>query len=214
MSNLTLAILLVLVAISAAGACWALIRSRGPENRARRLRERFGPEYDAVVQTSGRDRAHELLEARVRRVERFSLRRLSPVETRTLAEAWRQIEERFVDSPTIAAVTARDLVDRAARALGYPAASPEQREADLSVHHASIVEHHRAARALEADAPADDVAEGTEELRQALVHYRSVFDELVERKPRDTREPSVDEARWRRRRASSPVEARGAISTR
>lgn len=149
--------------------------------RARRhhaeLRSKFGPEYDRAVEEFGPDRADRELASRERRVEKFQARELSAADRARFLESWSSIQRNFVDDPGIAVSAANELINQVMRALGYPAEHFEQRVADLSVEHAAVVQHYRAAKAL-ADANRDGQV-NTEELRQAVVHYRFLFADLL-----------------------------------
>jgi FtsZ-interacting cell division protein ZipA len=169
-----LALAIVAAASVAVVALWR--KSRGKRGQA--LRERFGPEYDRLVTEYGDpQRAERELEGRTRRVRKLPIKELSGAEQTSFAEAWRHTQERFVDTPSVAVRSAHDLVQQVMRARGYPVDDFEQRVADLSVDHATVVQHYRAAHALH-----DKNRQGqgdTEELRQAMVHYRALFGELL-----------------------------------
>lgn len=169
---LTLAV--VVVAALAAATLWR----KGRTARRRQLRERFGPEYELLVAQYGDSaRAEAELESRARRVRKLSIKELPAGEREAFARAWKETQEHFVDTPSIAVRSAHELVERVMRARGYPVDDFEQRFADLSVDHASVVQHYRAAHALhEAN---QQGREDTEELRQAMVHYRALFAELL-----------------------------------
>lgn len=169
-----LALAIVALASVAAVALWR--KSRG--KRGQMLRERFGPEYDRLVTEYGDPRrAERELEDRTRRVRKLPLKELSAGERSSFAEAWRHTQERFVDTPSVAVRSAHDLVQQVMRARGYPVDDFEQRVADLSVDHATVVQHYRAAHTLHEK---NRQGQGnTEELRQAMVHYRALFGELL-----------------------------------
>ena len=166
--------LLVLLAVVVAGV--AAMRSR----RSRQLQEGFGPEYDRVVEDTGdRREAERELRERKERIEELDIRPL-PEEARTrYAEEWRRVQARFVDEPEAAVVEADALVQRVMADRGYPVADDfERRAADVSVDHPDVVESFREGHRL-----VEDHRNGTgdtESLRQAMVHYRSLFDELLE----------------------------------
>jgi hypothetical protein len=146
--------------------------------RRAQLQQRFGPEYDrAAHELGGARRADHELAARARRVEKLSLRELSNVERSRFAGAWTAVQAKFVDDPAIAVAEGNELINQVMRARGYPTEDFEQRAADLSVDHAAVVQHYRAARAI-SDANRGGRA-GTEDLRQALVHYRVLFGDLL-----------------------------------
>jgi hypothetical protein len=147
--------------------------------RSRHLKEQFGPEYDrAVMQRGDRTKAELELINREKRVQRFSIKPLLPAARERFAEEWSSVQRRFVDDPAIAVTGADSLVNRVMAARGYPMADFEQRAADVSVSYPAVVENYRAARGIV-------VRDGrgvatTEELRQAMVHYRILFDELLD----------------------------------
>ena len=153
------------------------------------LREGFGPEYDRVVHERGDQRAGEA-ELRERRERRrsYDIRPLEAGERESYAERWQATQRRFVDQPASALGEADGLVGEVMSARGYPVEDFEQQAADVSVDHPRVVEHYRAAHAI-SQANADQSA-STEDLRQAMVHYRALFDELSERaraRPRTSR---------------------------
>ena len=117
------------------------------------------------------------LDARAKRVSKLNIKELSDSERKSFSEAWHHTQERFVDTPLIAVRSAHDLVQEVMRTRGYPVDDFEQRVADLSVEHASVVEHYRAAHALHETNRQGQV--NTEELRQAMVHYRALFADLL-----------------------------------
>jgi hypothetical protein len=147
--------------------------------RSQQLREGFGPEYDRTVAEHGDRRAaeSELVERRERR-ERFDVQELAPAARERYAERWRTTQRRFVDEPASAVAEADELVKAVMRDRGYPVEDDfERRAADISVDHPVVVEHYRAAHAISTDSARGDA--GTEELRQAMVHFRALFAELV-----------------------------------
>lgn len=154
--------------------------------RRAQLQERFGPEYDRAAYELGSPRkAEQELSARARRVEKLSLRELSGGERTRFATEWTAVQAQFVDDPSIAVRSANDLINLVMRARGYPMEGFEQRAADLSVDHAAVIQHYRAARAI-SDANHGGRA-STEDLRQAMVHYRILFGDLLENKTADAR---------------------------
>ena len=147
--------------------------------RSRQLQEGFGPEYDRVVEESGdrREAERELLD-RKERIEELDVRPL-PEELRTrYAEEWRLVQARFVDEPVSAVHEADALVQRVMADRGYPVADDfERRAADMSVDHPDVVENFREGHRLVAENRDGDG--DTEALRRAMVHFRSLFDELL-----------------------------------
>ena len=166
--------LVVAAAIVLAGAqVWR--NARGKRERA--LRERFGPEYDRLAEEyHDPRRVQKELEARTARVKSLPIRELGEPEHRRFSAAWQETQQRFVDTPGAAVRSAHELVQQVMRARGYPVEDFEQRIADLSVDHPAVVQHYRAAHMLhEANRKEAD----TEQLRQAIVHYRALFGELL-----------------------------------
>jgi hypothetical protein len=149
----------------------------GLKRRNERLRERFGPEYDLAVEQYGQARAIRTLEARERRVSKLPLRSLAPPERASFAQSWLLVQQEFVDAPHQAVRNAHELVQRTMHARGYPVDDFDQCVADLSVDYGDIVQHYRAAHALDQAHRAGRAS--TEDLRQALVHYRVLFEELL-----------------------------------
>lgn len=148
--------------------------------RHARLRSKFGPEYDRVVEEYGNPKlAERALRKRERRVKALHLRRLSERTRAGLSAEWQRVELAFIDDPAAAIIRADELVKAAMAARGYEPEPFDDRVADLSVEHADVVQHYRAARALTQNMR--DGGKDTEELRQALVHYRTLFSALVER---------------------------------
>lgn len=167
---------LVIVAILVVVGLALAMRRR----RSEQLKRRFGPEYDrAVLQQNGDSRRAEAsLADREKRVEGFSLRPLSAVDREAYAMEWAAVQRRFVDDPTAAVGTADRLVGRVMIDRGYPMTDFEQRAADLSVSYPTVVQNYRAAHDIVVR-QGDDKA-NTEDLRRAMVHYRSLFDELLQ----------------------------------
>jgi hypothetical protein len=148
--------------------------------RSEQLKQRFGPEYDRTVsqQQGVARRAEAALAERGRRVEAFPLRALSPIDREGYAMEWATVQRRFVDDPAAAVGTADRLVGRVMIDRGYPMTDFEQRAADISVSYPTVVQNYRAGHSIVAR-QADGQAT-TEELRQAMIHYRILFDELLQ----------------------------------
>jgi|HubBroStandDraft_4_1064222.scaffolds.fasta_scaffold167949_1 hypothetical protein len=157
-------------------AAWFFIRKR---NQSARLQERFGPEYDRTVgELGGRGKAESELKAREKRIENLTIAPLAPADATRFSEAWKALQGRFVDNPKGVVVQADQLVRELMLKRGYPMGDFERRAADISVDHPTVVEHYRAAQAI---AVRDERGEAdTEELRKAVVHYRVLFDEMLE----------------------------------
>jgi hypothetical protein len=175
------AMLWTLVAlIAAAAVIVTVIASRHRARlRSAELHRRFGPEYDRAVEELGSPmKAERELAARTRRVEKLHFHELNSADRARYATTWRGIQEQFVDDPAGAVAGANGLIKDVMRARGYPIDDFDQRVADLSVDHASVVQHYRAARALAQASQEGQVR--TEELRQAFVHYRALFADLLQ----------------------------------
>ncbi len=143
------------------------------------LRERFGPEYERAVGEYGSEaRAEHELAKRARRVEKFHFRDLTAAERTRFDAAWSALQAQFVDDPVRATAGANQLITEVMRARGYPIEDFDTRAADLSVDHPAVVQHYRAARAL-AQSSGNGMG-STEDLRQAIVHYRALFAELLQ----------------------------------
>jgi FtsZ-interacting cell division protein ZipA len=176
MSQSTLLIVIVAIAVVAlAVVAWGLFQRA----RTQRLRGRFGPEYERTVRQIGdRRKAEEELEARKKRVEKLTLRTLTPEEHTRFQREWKAAQTRFVDDPKGAVADANRLVKELMQARGYPMADFEQRAADISVDHPRVVSNYRSAREIAERSAAGKAS--TEDLRQAVIHYRALFEELLE----------------------------------
>jgi hypothetical protein len=181
----------------------------GRQRRSRKLQETFGPEYDRTVEQAGDRRAAEAeLQERAERRQGFDIVPLEPEARARYLEAWRNTQAQFVDEPAEATREADRLITSVMRDRGYPVDDFEQRAADISVDHPQVVDDYRAAHAI---ADANDRSEAsTEELRQALVHYRSLFEELLEdRQPdRSTTEEPLEDRQPDRSTTEEPLEGR------
>ncbi|HEY6958174.1 MAG TPA: hypothetical protein VI814_05075 [Candidatus Limnocylindria bacterium] len=161
-------------------AFWMVSQQR----RRTHLREQFGPEYERVVSQEGdQGRAERVLSQREERVKKLDIRQLPAAAREDFIARWRQVQARFVDDPRGAVGDADALIGDAMKARGYPVGDFEQRAADISVEHPDVVTDYRAAHrvALQREA-------STEELRRAMVHYRSLFDDVVGRNERGARD--------------------------
>jgi hypothetical protein len=164
-----IAVLAVLVAI------WLFMQMR----RTQHLQHEFGPEYERTVYESGGRRAAESeLRDREKRVAKLHIRQLSSEERSRFAAQWQQTQARFVDDPEGTIDDADRLVGAVMQARGYPVGDFEQRAADISVDHPQVVSNYRAAHRVALDH--ERGASNTEDLRQGIVHYRSLFDELLQ----------------------------------
>jgi hypothetical protein len=157
--------------------------------RRRQLRQQFGPEYDrAVNEQDSRIRAEAELTQRQRRVRKLDIKPLPEAARARYLAQWQTIQEQFVDSPEAAVTEAYDVVTTVMRERGYPVTDDEQVAADLSVEHAATVGHFRSAQAITREVAHGSVA--TEDLRQALIHYRELFADLLG-EPGDVIRPKV-----------------------
>ena len=174
----TLAIVLIVAIAIAAVAGWAFLQKR----RTAVLRSRFGPEYERAVGEYGtRSRAEKALERRAERTEKYHIRPLTPEEQHGFSEAWRRTQGRFVDDPALAIREADQIVGDVMRSRGYPMADFGRRAEDLSVDHPNVIRNYRAGHDI-AIAEQEGRA-STEDLRRGMVHYRELFEELLEVQP-------------------------------
>ena len=151
----------------------------GRRRRTEGLQQRFGPEYQRTVARTGDQRAAEAdLTAREQRRRELDIVALEPAARARYLEAWQTTQGRFVDDPAAATREADILVAQVMRDRGYPVDDFDQRAADVSVDHPQVAENYRAAHAL-FQANEQGLA-STDDLRQAFVHYRSLFSELLE----------------------------------
>ena len=149
------------------------------KRRSQRLRERFGPEYDRVLKKEGEvARAENVLTIRAQRREKFEIHPLSVAMRTDFMDRWTTVQTQFVDDPRGSVARADELVSEVMRARGYPMANFEQRAADISVDYPVVVENYRAAHEIALRHRRGQAS--TEDLRKAMVHYRSLFSELLE----------------------------------
>jgi uncharacterized protein YneF (UPF0154 family) len=168
---------IVVVILLVLGAILGFVFFR--KQRTKKLREQFGPEYERTVrEVGGQDEAEAELEQRQKRIEQLEIHSLSTEEREQFSRRWKAAQARFVDDPARAINEADQLVMEVMEARGYPMGDFEQRAADISVDHPHVVRDYRAARKI---ALANERSEAnTEDLRQAMVHYRSLFEELLD----------------------------------
>lgn len=180
------AVIGILVALIVVGvAAWYVVMQR---RRTQDLQARYGPEYARTVnQVGDQRRAEHELEKRQERVEHLEIRPLSAEQRGRFTQQWRNVQAMFVDDPRGAVTRADGLVEEVMKTRGYPVSDFDQRAADLSVHHGRVVENYRAAR---------DIAlrhrrgmATTEDLRQAMVYYRELFQDLLEDREHMTERP-------------------------
>jgi hypothetical protein len=175
MDNPVVIVLAIALVAALAAAAWLFMRNK----RTEALQDRFGPEYDrALSEHHDQGKAERELRQREERIEHLNIRRLDREERARFADRWQRVQGRFVDDPTGATNEADELVGEVMGARGYPVGDFEQRAADVSVNHPRVVEHYRAAHAIAQQNERGDA--DTEELRQALVHFRALFEDLLE----------------------------------
>ena len=175
MDTTTLIIILSVILIAAVGmAAVIFLRKR----KTKKLRTRFGPEYTRAVQESGGRRQGEAgLQERQKRVEGFTIRPLAPTDRERYIASWRKVQAQFVDDPKSSITEADRLLGDVMSTRGYSVTDFEQRSADISVNHPMVVENYRAAHEIAVRHARGQAS--TEDLRQAMIHYRTLFDELV-----------------------------------
>jgi hypothetical protein len=178
--NLTdpkLIVLAAVVILVIAVLAWLYMRRR--RTTTADLRRRFGPEYERAVREHGSERkAEEKLADREKRVEKLNIRDLDPMEHERFSKRWQSVQSRFVDSPKGAVTEADDLVSSLMKTRGYPVSDFNQRAADISVAHPRVVENYRSAHEIALRVGKHEAT--TEDLRTAMIHYRSLFEELVQ----------------------------------
>src|SRR5450432_3970407 len=169
-------VVIVAFAVVLVGAVAAFLLYR--KRKTARLRTQFGgAEYARVVEKGGRRQAEAGLEERTQRVEGFHVRPLAAGDRARFVESWRGVQARFVDGPAGAVTEADQLLGDVMSTRGYPMSSFDQRAADISVAHPLVVENYRAAHDIAIRQTKGQAT--TEDLRQAMIHYRSLFDQLV-----------------------------------
>ena len=174
-NRMIVVLVLVIAVIVVLAIAWAAMRRR----RSAQLRERFGPEYDRVLQKEGDARKAEgVLEFREKHRQKFKIRPLTAADRSSFAIRWNEVQARFVDDPRGAVTVADSLVTDVMQARGYPIGEFEQRAADISVDHPVVVENYRAAHEIAMRHSSGRAS--TEDLRQAMVYYRLLFQELLE----------------------------------
>lgn len=153
-------------------------------SRTEALRERFGSEYNHAVASAGsRTRAEQELIARTEEAKSYNIRALETPEVERFRSEWNRVEVRFLERPTTAVVEADELALEIMRTRGYPMGDFEKHATTLSVTHPRVIEHYRAGHdAIDANR---DGRSSTEELRQAMLHYRELIDELLGTKAND-----------------------------
>jgi hypothetical protein len=177
MSPAVIVVLVVVILVVIAAVVFGVLASR-----RRRLQKTFGPEYDRVVADSqNRSEAEKELREREKRHAQLELRPLSAESRARYSAAWEEVQIQFVDTPEEAVATADDLVTRLIGERGYPTGDYDDRLANLSVEHARTLGHYRDAHEISERSKNGQAS--TEDLRQALVHYRALFADLLGEEP-------------------------------
>lgn len=180
--------IIVAIVVVAALVAGAVLWSR--RRRSEHLRDHFGPEYDRAVEAKGdRAKAEAELAERQKRVEKLNIRPLEPAERREFAARWDDVQARFVDDPPRAVAFADALLGDVMKTRGYPVSDFDQRAGDISVDHPVVVDHYHKAHDIAVRQGRGQAS--TEDLRQAMIHYRTLFDNLVGAAAPAAREPEA-----------------------
>ena len=162
------------VIVAIAMAVWLFTKNR----RTKELRSKFGPEYNRMARSEGdAARAEQLLQERQKRVKKLDITPLTDRQRHDFADKWEHAQARFVDDPAAAVADADVLVKEVMNIRGYPVADFEQRVADVSVDHPAVVQNYRLAHGIAIRHEREDV--GIEKLREAMIHYRALFADLL-----------------------------------
>ena len=171
-------ILIAVIVVIIALAIFIAARMASSRKQTGRLKERFGPEYERTVRETGEQRAAEAaLAERERKREQIDVLPLSPVARDKYVGHWKQVQAAFVDNPSSAVGDADRLVTEVMRERGYPIDDFDQRADDISVDHPKLVGNYRAAHGIYLSQESGNI--NTEDQRQAFVHYRALFEELL-----------------------------------
>jgi hypothetical protein len=190
----------ILIAVAAGAAVLLLGALVFRQQRTRRLQRRFGPEYDRALERRGSRRGGEAeLGSRVKRREQLEIQPLTPDARAEYTASWERVQREFVDDPPRAVAAADGLVNAVMSEEGYPMGDFDERAGDISVDHPQVVERYRSAHGIAEKSRQDRAT--TEDLRQALKHYRALFEELLE--------PAQDEPISRDRAETGAVETNG-----
>jgi len=167
--------LVVIASVVVAALIFLAVRKRRSQN----LRERFGPEYDRVVSKEGDiHKAERTLEFRQKHRKTLEIRPLSSSDHARFSNSWNEVQSKFVDDPSGAVALADGLIIEVMQTRGYPTTDFTQRAADISVDHPVVVENYRAAHDIAQRRSRGQAS--TEDLRNAMVHYRALFQELLQ----------------------------------
>jgi hypothetical protein len=169
-----IAFLATAIIVAIAMGIWLFTKNR----RTKELRSKFGPEYNRMARSEGdAARAEQLLQERQKRVKKLDIQPLTDRQRNDFADRWEHAQARFVDDPTAAITSADVLVKEVMNVRGYPVADFEQRVADVSVDHPAVVQNYRLAHGIAIRHEREDV--GLEKLREAMIHYRALFADLL-----------------------------------
>src|SRR3954471_20606694 len=189
MSPIAVIILIIVILVVIAAIIFGIQASR-----RKKLQNTFGPEYDRVVADTGsRSDAEKELRERARPHAELELKSLSPESQARYSAAWEEVQIQFVDSPEQATAAADDLVTRLIAERGYPTGDYDDQLANLSVEHARTLGHYRDAHEISRRSQRGEAS--TEDLRQALVHYRALFADLLGTDPVRTDTVRTDQTR-------------------
>ncbi len=178
MDTVIVVVIIIGILVLAAAVLFAVWYARG--RRRANLQQRFGPEYEREVQARGSERdADQHLSKVADRRDRLDIRQLEPAARDRYTRRWEAVQAEFVDRPGPALDSADRLVTEVMRDRGYPVEDFSERAELIAADHPQIVEHYRAAHAVRHSHHGESGASDTEDLRQAFVHYRALFDELV-----------------------------------
>lgn len=185
MNQQAIAMAAIVIVVLAGGIGLGFLFAR--KRRSKLLRERFGPEYGRVVQKEGNvRRAESVLEFRRQRREKLNIRPLAEPDRLRYADGWTSVQAHFVDDPKAAVTQADRLLSEVMQARGYPTGDFEQRADDISVDHPVFVENYRVAHEIAVRHDRGDAS--TEDLRRAMIHYRKLFDDLLQPQITERRE--------------------------
>ena len=178
MNSLTIAAIAIFFGIGVLIAVTAVVLMAVRNSRTKQLKSRFGPEYRRVARAEG-DTAHaeSILLAREKRVKKLDLKPLTESQRNEFADIWEHAQAEFVDDPVAAVTHADVLVQEVMNVRGYPVADFEQRVADVSVDHPAVVQNYRLAHEIAEHNDNEEV--GMEKLREAMLHYRALFADLL-----------------------------------
>lgn len=184
--------LIIVVAVIAIVVLIVALTMTSRKRQTSGLKKQFGSEYEHAVHEYGDPhKAETNLQARQKRVDTFDIHPLTVGDRDRFAEQWRQTQAHFVDAPQQAVTDADSLVKQVMQKRGYPVGDFEQQAADISVDHASVGTHYRMAHDIALKQETGKAT--TEDLRQAMVHYRALFDDLLQ--PDTVENPKQDKVK-------------------